>query len=111
MRRLAKEIDLVKNSLKAEQTRLLRLEKEVVALAAGIGALTGAANAKELLGAEYAEQSSKLTEAYLNLVQTLQAAHDLFGQRAAEAGIALLKAGGTPKDPITESVKSALGIG
>ena len=98
-------------SLKKEQARLLRLEKEIVALSAGIATLTGGANAKELLGEPFADHAAKLTDAYLNLVQTVQAAHDAMNERALAAGIQLLEARGTPKDPPLEAVKSILGLG
>lgn len=101
----------VKKSLKKEQLKLLQLEKQVVGLAAGIATLTSAAKAEQLLGQDYTAHSEKLTDAYLNLVQTLQAAHDALGESAAQAGVELLKARGLPKDSVMEAAKSVLGIG
>ncbi|MEQ8178652.1 MAG: hypothetical protein RIA10_10005 [Amphiplicatus sp.] len=102
----------MKKSLKKEQVSLLQLEKKVLGVGAGIATLTGAANAETLLGNTYGSHTAQVTEAYLNLVQTLQAAHDALGAQAAAVGAELMQQDrGVPKSGILEAAKSVLGIG
>lgn len=103
----------MEHSLKQEQVKLLQVEKQVIGLGAGIATLTGAvaANASEVLGKDVDAHAAKITDAYLNLVQAMQAAHDALGEQAAAAGVKLMEARGMPKDPVLEAAKSALGLG
>ena len=104
----------MKKSLKKEQIDLLKFEKQLLGLGAGLGALSAGAavGATEAVGDVAATHTAKMQEAYLNLVETVQAAHSAVETSAAEAGIQLLKANGVPKDPpMMEIAKSLLGIG
>jgi hypothetical protein len=98
-------------SLKREQLRLLKLEKRLLAVGAGIAGLTaGGANAKEILGEMTTEHASKVTDAYLGLVQSVQAAHDALNAKAMALGVELLKAGGQPKDRTLDAARQILGL-
>jgi len=102
-------------SLKQDQLDLLRFEKQLLGLGAGLGALTGgaAANAANLVGGVAKSHTSNVREAYMNLVETVQAAHNAIEQSAITSGIQLLQARGTPKTdpPLVEAAKSILGLG
>lgn len=104
----------MKKSLKKEQTDLLRFEKQLLGLGAGLGALTGgaAANAEKAVGEVAASHTAQVQEAYLHLVETVQAAHNAIEASATQAGLQLLRADGTPKEPpLVEMAKSLLGLG
>jgi len=114
VRRARKERHMSKKSLKKEQTALLRFEKELIGLGAGLGVLTAGAgaSAQNVVGDMAAEQAEAIQSAYLNLVETVQAAHYAMESSAAAAGAQLLHASGTPKNAtLMEMAKSALGIG
>ena len=99
-------------SLKREQARLLRLEKQLLAAGAVLAGMTSSAKAHDILGSVAAEHQSKVTDAYLNLVQAVQTAHDAMNVKAVELGVLLLQVDGAPKDkPAVEMAKSILGIG
>lgn len=104
-----------KKSLKKEQIELLRFEKQLLGLGAGLGALTtgAAANAADAVGDVASSHTEEVREAYLNLVQTVEAAHNAIERNAIDAGYSLFQANGVPKDrqPIVEVAKSLLGIG
>lgn len=99
-------------TLKKEQAELLRFERELLALGAGLAALTGgaAANAREVVGDSAAEHAVSLQEAYLNLVEKVQAAHDAMEQGAVVVGARILEARGDPKVSVLEAAKSVLGM-
>lgn len=101
----------MKKSLKKEQLGLLQLEKKVIGVGAGLATLTSAAHAESVLGEAYLNHSAKVTDAYLNLVQALQAAHDALGEQAATVGAELMQDRGVPKTTLLEAAKSVLGIG
>ena len=104
----------MKKSLKKEQVDLLKFEKQLLGLGAGLGALTGVAGAKAetIVGDVASTHAANMQSAYLNLVETVQAAHDAMETSALEAGVTLLNARGTPKDPpLVEIAKSLLGLG
>ncbi|MEM8935740.1 MAG: hypothetical protein AAGC77_04975 [Pseudomonadota bacterium] len=101
--------------LKKEQVDLLKFEKQLLGLGAGLSALTAgaAASASDKVGDVAVTHTQNVQQAYLNLVETVQAAHDAIETSAAEAGFRLLQARGTPKEvpPVAEVAKSILGIG
>ena len=97
-------------SLKREQARLLRLEKQLLAAGAILAGMNGSANAHSILGSVASEQNARVTEAYLNLVQTVQSAHDAMNAKAVALGVELLQASGVPKDPPLQVAKSLLGL-
>lgn len=104
----------MKNSLRKEQLALLKFEKQLIGLGAGLGALFAAAgpSAKTIIGVVPADENAKVQEAYLNLVEAVQSAHNAMEQSAISAGAELLKATGVPKtQSLTEIAKSVLGIG
>lgn len=99
-------------SLKREQAKLLRLEKQLLAAGTILAGMTTSAKAHDILGSVAAEQQAKVTDAYLNLVQAVQSAHEAMNVKAMELGVLLLQIDGTPKDkPPVEMAKSILGIG
>jgi hypothetical protein len=99
-------------SLKREQARLLQLEKKLLAAGAILAGMTTSAKAHDILGEVAADQQAKVTDAYLNLVQAVQTAHEALNVKALELGVLLLQVDGTPKDkPPVEMAKSILGIG
>lgn len=99
-------------SLKREQAKLLRLEKQLLAAGAILAGMTSSAKAHDILGDVAVDQQSKVTDAYLNLVQAVQTAHEAMNAKAIELGVLLLQVDGTPKDkPPLEMAKSILGIG
>lgn len=100
-------------SLKKQQVALLKVEKQALTLGAGIAALTATsgAHAEEVLGETVAAHAETVKAAYLNLVATMQAAHDAMEATAQAVGAELLQARGTPKDPVLEGAKSLLGLG
>lgn len=105
---------MAKRSLKKDQIDLLRFEKELLGLGAGLAALTAGAgaNAQRVVGDVAAEHVHNMREAYLNLVQTVEAAHSAIESSATAAGAQLLQASGTPKNAaLTEMAKSLFGTG
>lgn len=102
-----------KKSLKKEQLDLLRFEKELLALGVGVAALTSAGvRAERVVGDVAANHAGNIREAYLNLVETVQAAHDAVESSATLVGAHFLKAGGTPKNTtLLELARSVIGIG
>jgi hypothetical protein len=102
-------------SLKREQVELLRFEKQLLGLGSGLAALTAgaAASADEVVGGLAGEHADAVRTAYLNLVETVQAAHSAIESSAVGLGATLLQAGGQPKPepPVLELAKSILGIG
>ena len=103
----------MKNSLKKEQVDLLKFEKQLLGLGAGLATLTGVAgaSAQAKVGPSVGEHAEAMKTAYLNLVETVQAAHTAIEAGAAAAGAELLEARGVPKEPVMEAAKSLLGIG
>ncbi|MBY0422214.1 MAG: hypothetical protein K2Q06_07915 [Parvularculaceae bacterium] len=97
-------------SLKREQARLLRLEKQLLAAGAVLAGMNSSANAHSILGETAKTQNAIVTDAYLNLVQAVQAAHDVFNAKAIALGVDLMQASGTPKDPPVQVAKSILGL-
>lgn len=98
-------------SLKREQARLLRLEKQLLAAGAVLAGLNSSANAKEILGDLAAKHNADVTNAYLNLVQSVHVAHEAFNTKALALGVQLLHVDGAPKDhPITTAAKTILGL-
>lgn len=105
---------VMKKSLKREQVDLLKFEKQLLGLGAGLAVLTAGAgaNAQKVVGELAGDQAANIQHAYLNLVETVQAAHNAIESSAAAAGAELLRASGTPKDPpLVEIAKSLLGMG
>lgn len=104
----------MEKSLKKEQVELLKFEKELLGLGAGLAALTAGAgaSAKEAVGAGVAEHAAQMQSAYLNLVETVHAAHSAIEASAVSAGFELLQARGTPKESVSvlEAAKSLLGM-
>ena len=102
-------------SLKKEQVELLKFEKQLLGLGAGLGALTAGhgAAAQSAVGEISAEQAEKVQHDYLNLVETVQSAHNAIEASAFKAGVTLLRADGAPKQepPLVEVAKSLLGLG
>lgn len=104
----------MKKSLKKEQVDLLRFEKQLLALGTGLGTLTAVsgANAQEMVGDVAGEQVESVKQAYLQLVESVQAAHTAIETQALELGVDLMRASGGPKEPpLLEMAKSVLGIG
>jgi len=103
----------MKKTLKKEQVDLLKFEKQLLGLGAGLGALTAgaAAGATEAVGDVAASHTANVQEAYLNLVTAVQSAHNAIEASAVEAGVRLLKADGMPKTDTLEVAKSLLGLG
>ncbi len=105
----------MKKSLKKEQVDLLRFERDLLGLGTGLAALTAgaAASAETVVGGVVKDQTGLIQQAYLNLVETVQAAHAAIETTAVDMGVTLLQAGGMPKEdpPVLELAKSILGIG
>ena len=104
----------MKKSLKREQIELLKFEKQLLGLGAGIGALSAGAvaNAEKAVGDVAVNHADKVKDAYLNLVETVQAAHNAVEVSAVQAGARLLEANGVPKErALVEVAKSLLGSG
>lgn len=103
----------MKKSLKREQVDLLRFEKELLGLGAGLAALTAgaAAQAETVVGGLAGDHAEAVRAAYLNLVETVQSAHNAIEAKAVEVGASLMQASGVPKDPPLEIAKSLLGLG
>ncbi len=97
-------------SLKREQARLLQLEKKLLAAGTILAGMTASAKAHDILGDVAAEQQAHVTNAYLNLVQAVQTAHDAMNAKAVALGVELLQVNGQPKNPPVEMAKSILGI-
>lgn len=97
-------------SLKREQARLLQLEKKLLAAGTILAGMTASAKAHDILGDVAAEQQAHVTNAYLNLVQAVQTAHDAMNAKAVALGVELMQAGGAPKDPPILVAKSILGL-
>jgi hypothetical protein len=97
-------------SLKKEQVELLKFEKQVLALGVGLSTLTAgaAARAADAVGPFAAEHSAEVQAAYINLVETLQAAHDAIESGAVGAGLQLLQARGQPKE--ASALEAALSL-
>lgn len=104
----------MKKSLKREQIELLKFEKQLLGLGAGIGALSAGAvaSAEQAVGGVAGEHADKVKDAYLNLVETVQAAHNAVEVSAVQVGARLLEANGVPKErTLVEVAKSLLGTG
>ena len=105
---------VMKKSLKKEQVNLLRFEKQLLALGAGLGTLTAVngAKAEALVGGVASEQAETVRQAYLQLVESVQAAHTALETQALEIGVDIMRAGGEPKEPpLLEMARSVLGLG
>lgn len=101
-------------NLKKDQVELLKFEKQLIGLGAGLAALTAGAgaNAQRVVGDVAADQAENIQQAYLNLVETVQAAHNAIESSAAAAGAQFMHASGTPKNTaLLEMAKSVIGIG
>ena len=72
-----------------------------------------AASAQDMVGEVVTDQTGLIQQAYLNLVETVQAAHTAIETSAVDLGLALLQATGAPKEdpPVLELAKSILGLG
>lgn len=104
----------MKKNLKKEQVQLLRFEKELLGLGAGVAALTAGAGAgaEKVVGELASQQVANIQQAYLDLVETVQAAHNAVEASAAAAGAHFIQASGTPKNTaLLEMAKSVIGIG
>lgn len=104
----------MKKNLKKDQVELLKFEKQLLGLGAGLAALTAGAgaNAQKVVGDVAAEHAENIQKAYLNLVETVQAAHNAVETSAAAAGAHFMHASGTPKNTaLLEMAKSVVGIG
>ena len=102
--------------VRKEQLALLRFEKQVAGLAAGLAALSVAAKAGDgKLHATIGEQSiADAQAAIMNLAQITANAHDTLNVQAAELGARLLEVGGggTPnKKSVASVVSSIFGLG
>ena len=75
-------------SLKKEQVALLRFEKQLLALGAGLAALSAGAGAgaAKVVGDVANESVADMQLAYLKLVESVQAAHDAVEASAVSAG-------------------------
>lgn len=104
----------MKKSLKKEQVALLRFEKELLALGAGLAALSSGpgAAAADVVGKVTTDHAALLQSAYINLVEAVQAAHDAIETTALGAGVQLLQARGQPKEepPVLEAALSLFGM-
>jgi hypothetical protein len=105
----------MKKSLKKEQIDLLRFEKELLGLGAGLAALSAgaAASAEEAVGGFAADHVGSVQQAYLNLVEAVQSAHSAIEANAVELGLTLLQANGHPKEdpPVLQAARAILGLG
>lgn len=104
----------MKTSLKKEQVDLLKFEKQLLGLGAGLAALTAGAgaNAQKVVGDLASDHAGNIQQAYLNLVETVQSAHNAIESSAAAAGANFLQGNGTPKNvALVEMAKSVIGIG
>lgn len=97
-------------SLKREQARLLQMEKKLLAAGVVLAGMNGSANAHAILGDVASEQNARVTDAYLNLVQTVQTAHEAMNAKALALGVELMQAHGVPKDPPLAVAKAILGL-
>lgn len=101
-------------SLKKEQVELLKFEKQLLGLGAGLAALTGGAavRAEAAVGGLTGDHAEQVRNAYLKLVETVQAAHSALETSAVQAGCQLLQAQGEPKEnpPVVEAARSLLGM-
>lgn len=100
--------------LRREQLVLLRFEKQLVALAAGLAAGAGAARAADakLASPEASAAFAEVQKAILHLAEVTGAAHAGLKASALEAGARFLEAtGGTPKEEPPKVIASLFGIG
>lgn len=104
---------MAKSSLKKEQVQLLRFEKELLALGAGLAALnaTAAKGAEAAVGESAAEHAQKLQDAYLALVESVQTAHTAIEQNALALGVDIMQVRGQPKQQVIEAARSLFGLG
>ncbi len=99
-------------SLKKEQVDLLRFERELLALGAGLATLSAGAGAQaaNVVGDFANGHVAQMQTAYLRLVETVQAAHDAIETSAVGAGVELLQARGQPKVGVLEAALSLFGM-
>ena len=99
-------------SLKKAQVDLLRFEKQLLTLGSGLAALSAGAGAQaaDAVGDFANAHVAEMQGAYLNLVQTVQAAHDAVQSSAVGAGVELLQARGQPKVSVLEAALSLFGM-
>lgn len=103
----------MKKSLKREQIELLRFEKQLLGLGAGLSALTAgaAASAADKVGQIAPAQAEQVQQAYLNLVETVQAAHDKVESAAVQTGAEFMVRGVPKERTLLEIARSLLGTG
>ena len=103
----------MKKSLKREQIELLRFEKQLLGLGAGLSALTAgaAASATDKVGEIAPAQAEQIQQAYLNLVETVQAAHDKVESAAVQTGVEFMVRGVPKERTLLEIARSLLGTG
>jgi hypothetical protein len=101
-------------SLKKEQIELLRFEKQLLGLGTGLAALTAGAGAQaeEAVGSLVGDHAQQIQQAYLNLVESVQTAHEAIEASALNAGVTLLQAAGQPKEepPVLVLARAILGL-
>jgi hypothetical protein len=100
--------------LRKEQLALLRFEKQLAALAGVVaaGSATAASAATKVDAAASAEGYDKIRQALVHLAEVTTEVHAAMNAKAIEAGLRIMEAaGGTPKTPPLEIVRSILGNG
>lgn len=99
--------------IRKEQLVLLRFEKELARLAAFVAAGSAtAASAATVVESEAATGAyDRIRDALVHLAEVTTDVHAAMNAQAIEAGARLLQAGGAPKEPPVEVVRSLLGLG
>ncbi|MEQ1930296.1 MAG: hypothetical protein ABL957_07145 [Parvularculaceae bacterium] len=102
----------ISKDIRKEQIVLLRFEKELARLAAFVAAGSAtAASAATMIDAEASSGAySQIKGALVHLADVTTQAHAALNAQAMEAGARILQAGGTPKEPPVEVVRSILGL-
>lgn len=100
--------------IRKEQLALLRIEKQIAGLAATVA--IGATAAKAADGKLHATAASNayadIQAAVVNLAELVSTVHETLEAHVQDVGAKSLNAiGGVPKEPISESVRSVLGLG
>ncbi|NWG70229.1 MAG: hypothetical protein HXY23_01275 [Parvularculaceae bacterium] len=102
-----------RKDIRKEQVVLLRFEKELARLAAFVaaGSATAASAATIIDGEAAAGAYDRVKDALVHLAEVTTDVHAALNAQAIEAGARILQAGGTPKEPPAEVVRSLLGLG
>lgn len=100
--------------IRKEQLALLRVEKQIAGLAAilAVGATAAKAADGKLHANSATDAFADIQTAVVNLADVVSSAHQTLDAQAQAIGAQTLHAiGGFPKEALSESVRSVLGLG